>query len=244
MNLNQIGNQFTQPYMKFDTNLNQIFFISDLHFAHKNICRGTSVWRDESATRDFETLAEMNETLLQNLNNCVKEDDILFHLGDFSFQGTENIRYFRERINCKNIHLILDNHDQNIFKNKQTIDGTFVKDLFSSVQDYLEIEIDKKLVVLCHYPFLYWRDSHKGSINLFGHEHGMVNDRIKPNQFDVGVDNIFRKFGTYSPISFEQILQQIEKQNMIQSGVNNVTKDFKQIADNYDNMLKNLNKII
>ena len=208
--------------MKFDTKLTKIWFSSDSHYGHRNICRGTSVWTDDYAKRDFETLAEMNDILLKNLNNCVKEDDILFHLGDFSFQGVDNIQYFREQINCENVHLILGNHDQNIVKNKQTSDGTFVKDLFSSVQDYLEIEIDKKLVVLCHYPFLYWRDSHKGSINLFGHEHGMVNDKIKPNQFDVGVDNIFRKFDTYSPISFERVLTQIDIQNKIDK----INKDY------------------
>jgi calcineurin-like phosphoesterase family protein len=200
--------------MKFDTNLHKIWLISDSHFQHKNICRGTSVWTDESATRDFETLAEMNETLLKNLNNLVQPDDILFHLGDFSFQGVDNIQYFRERINCKNIHLLLGNHDHNIVNNKETSDGIFVKDLFSSVQDYLEVTIDGKLFVLCHYPFSYWRDSHKGSINLFGHEHGMINDRIKPNQFDVGVDNVIKKFGTYSPISLQQVLQQIDLQNI------------------------------
>jgi hypothetical protein len=42
----------------------------------------------------------------------------------------------------------------------------------------------------------------------------MINDRIKPNQFDVGVDNVIKKFGTYSPISLQQVLQQIDLQNI------------------------------
>ena len=195
--------------MKFDTNKQNIFFLADTHFHHKNICSATSVWEDENSTRKFGSLEAMNTTLLQNINFCVGENDILFHLGDFSFQGVDNIKYFRDLINCKNIHLILGNHDQNIANNRETTCGIPTQTLFTSVQTYLEIEINKIPVVLSHYPLLTWRDKYKGSVQLFGHSHGQINDKIESNQFDVGVDNVFKKWGHYGALSWQQILMEL-----------------------------------
>jgi calcineurin-like phosphoesterase family protein len=61
----------------------------------------------------------MNATLVDNINNKVGENDILIHLGDWSFGGFDKIVEFRERIKCKNIHLVLGNHDHHIEGNKQ-----------------------------------------------------------------------------------------------------------------------------
>lgn len=49
----------------------------------------------------------------------MKEDDILFCLGDWSFSGVYNIWNFRKQLNIKNIHLILGNHDSHIRDNKE-----------------------------------------------------------------------------------------------------------------------------
>ena len=48
----------------------------------------------------------------------MKENDILYHLGDWSFGGLNQIWEFRKRLNCKKIHLILGNHDHHIENNK------------------------------------------------------------------------------------------------------------------------------
>jgi len=52
-------------------------------------------------TRDFQTLDEMNQALVDNINTFVGEDDILIHLGDFSFNGFDNIEKFRSQLNVK-----------------------------------------------------------------------------------------------------------------------------------------------
>jgi calcineurin-like phosphoesterase family protein len=104
-----------------------IWLTSDTHYSQKNICRGTTNWRTPEGeipterTRNFNTLEEMNDAIVNNINNLVKEDDILIHLGDWSFGGFENIEEFRNRIICKNIHLILGNHDHHIDKNHNNI---------------------------------------------------------------------------------------------------------------------------
>jgi calcineurin-like phosphoesterase family protein len=97
----------------------RVFFISDSHYNHSNICRATSNWGDDSKTRDFKSLDHMNSVLVDNINSMVGENDILFHLGDFSFGGFDKIGEFRSRILCKNIHLVLGNHDHHIERNKE-----------------------------------------------------------------------------------------------------------------------------
>ena len=92
-----------------------IWITSDTHYNHKNICRGVTNWRTQDgqvpidSTRPFELLEDMNQVLIDNINNNVGQDDILIHLGDWSFGGFESIEAFRDRIICKNIHLVLGN---------------------------------------------------------------------------------------------------------------------------------------
>ena len=82
-----------------------LYFTSDTHYGHTNICRATTNWTDaDSVTRDFKSLDHMNDTIVDNINSIVGEDDVLIHLGDWSFGGFENIAEFRGRIICKNIH--------------------------------------------------------------------------------------------------------------------------------------------
>lgn len=178
----------------------QIFFTSDTHYGHKNICRGVSNWRDEngnvpiSQTRDFKTLDHMNDVIVNSINNSVGEDDILFHDGDWSFGGFENIEEFRNRINCKNIHLILGNHDHHIERNRDNIQR-----LFSSVNQYLRLQISvnpgSKLYlgnydfVLMHYPIASWHNMNDGVIQLHGHVHLPPNKKLsKGKAMDIGMD--------------------------------------------------------
>jgi len=159
----------------------------------------------------------MNDAIVNSINKYVMENDILYHLGDWSFGGINNIWEFKKRINCKNIHLILGNHDEHIKKNKilpncnkgeilnflYPLDcyetnyeiGSDVKaqDLFISVQKYLEIEIDKKIIVLSHFAFEEWYEmDHKTSYHFHGHNHHRFDykelNTIYRRQ-DVGIDN-------------------------------------------------------
>ena len=108
--------------MKIKLEKNQkVFFTSDTHYSHANICSATTKWdfsKGERTFREFESLEEMNKTLVDNINKVVGEDDILFHLGDWSFGGIDKIWEFRKQIKCKNIHLITGNHDHHIINDK------------------------------------------------------------------------------------------------------------------------------
>lgn len=176
----------------------KVYITSDSHFAHKNICRGVTDWRlpdgsiPTDQTRDFDTIEEMNETIVNNINSVVGEDDVLIHLGDFSFGGFNNIQKFRDMIVCKEIHLVLGNHDHHVELNRYG-----VQELFNSVSHYLRVQYKFKTFVLCHFPISSWDGLNKGHIHLHGHVHLPTDLRFgKGKKMDVGMDG-HPTFGVY-----------------------------------------------
>ena len=96
-----------------------IYFSSDFHGYHANICQGTSSWDDKNdSCRDFDTIEEMNNAIITSINSVVGEDDTLYHLGDWALGGWENIWHLRKQIKCKNIIQICGDHDLHIIKDR------------------------------------------------------------------------------------------------------------------------------
>ena len=60
-----------------DRHAKRSFVISDTHLGHYNIIG--------YCDRPFETLEEMNETLIQNWNDAIKNNDTVYFLGDLAF---------------------------------------------------------------------------------------------------------------------------------------------------------------
>jgi len=190
-----------------------IWLTSDTHFGHTNIA-GPKISNWTSGYRDFNSVHEMNMALVDGINKYVKEDDILYHLGDWSFGGVHNILQFRNYIVCKNIHLILGNHDQHIVDKEIKYHDTSFNpiELFSSVQDVLTLDIGKTKLFLSHYSHRVWLGSHKGVIHLYGHSHGSIPDFGR--SMDVGVDVAFNKFGEYRPFNIGDITNIMSKRTM------------------------------
>jgi calcineurin-like phosphoesterase family protein len=189
----------------------KVWITSDTHYGHKNICRGVTSWRlpDGSIpinkTRDFYTIEEMNEAIVDGINSVVGQDDVLIHLGDFSFGGFENIQKFRDRIICKEIHLILGNHDTHIENNKGG-----VQELFTSVNHYTRLLYKNKTFVLFHFPISSWDSLNKGHIHLHGHVHLPTNLRFgKGKKMDIGMDG-HPTFGVYGMGDIIQIMDKRE----------------------------------
>lgn len=170
--------------MDFDTKKHNIFVCSDSHYSHKNLIKNLSTWTS-GAHRDYSSIEEHNDILVQNINKTVGKNDILFMLGDVSFGGVDNVRIFMDRIICDEIHLIFGNHDKNIIDNKNNL-----KSCFTTTSFYREIFIDKEEVVLFHYPIKEWNNAHKGSYQLYGHQHNLPENRFsnKGRSMDIGFD--------------------------------------------------------
>ena len=194
-----------------------LYFSSDPHYGHKNICEGVTEWKKgegDSKTRPFNTLSEMNDSIVNNINARVKEDDVFVCLGDWSFGGFENVKKFRDRIQCKNVHLFYGNHDHHIKNNREN-----VQDLFASTQWYDEIDIrrpskadkgrvDKHSFVCMHFPIASWDKLGKGKRHLHGHVHLPPHLKLGAGKsLDVGVDG-----NNFKPYKLEEILTMMKSQ--------------------------------
>src|ERR1051326_6019472 len=162
--------------------MSAIWFTADTHFGHESIL--------VHQPRSFGSLQAHDDALIENINTLVKPSDTLYHLGDFAWH---DLALYRRRLNCKNIHLILGNHDR--------LKGSD-KDLFLSISDIKKVKIGDQKIYLCHYAMRVWNCSHHGSWHLYGHSHGSLPDDLHANSLDVGID-----CHGYAPISFERVAQ-------------------------------------
>ena len=216
--------------MKLNLNKGQrLFFTSDTHYNHANICSATTKWNNPVTCREFKTLEHMNSHLVGNINEVVGQDDILFHLGDWSFGGFESIEKFRSQIVCKNVHLITGNHDHHIENNHEGC-----QNLFSSVNKYLNLIVKYNVgtplmgearFALMHFPLASWDNMARGAIHLHGHVHFNPNMRLQEGKMmDVGVDG-----NMLYPIQLQEVLR-IMRDRPIKSLFN---FDHHEIVENY-----------
>ena len=174
-----------------------IFLTSDTHFGHENIIKYVD--------RPFQTVEEMDKTIIKNINNTVGEDDELFILGDFCMNGGYDKRSrYRNAIKCSNVHLILGNHDTRLV-------ARFKPSPFESEQDYCELKYKDTKFCLSHYPFLSWNGSDFNAIMCHGHIHSdarlnKIHQWQQLRRFDVGVDA-----NNYTPVSLDYIFEFFNK---------------------------------
>lgn len=136
-------------------------------------------------TRDFPNLEKMNNAIVTNINNVVMQDDVLIHLGDFSFGGFESIREFWGRLVCKNIYLFLGNHDRHQEKNTDDIRDAYV----SVDKEEDDFHFMGHMFHLNHYPVMSWNNIKSGGIHLHGHSHLTGDNRFSlGKKMDVGID--------------------------------------------------------
>ena len=173
-----------------------IFFTSDLHLGHEVILK----YRPR-----FQTVEEMDETILRNWNRKVTERDEVYFLGDLTFQSKHRADYYLQQMKGRK-HLIVGNHDQ-----EWMVQLEDVTKFFESIQDMKVLDLEDKCMTLCHFPMLEWYGSRYGkpSYLLHGHIHARTHllsyHYIKehlPNALNVGVD-----VNEYEPVTFEELLE-------------------------------------
>lgn len=159
-----------------------IYFTSDTHFSHKNIIKYSK--------RPFNSIDEMDETLIKNWNSKISDNDIVNFLGDFCFGDLKRHNEIFHQLNGKK-HLIKGNHDKSDIVEKMP---------WESIADYKEIKFHRHLIILCHYPMRSWNKMHRGSWMLYGHCHANLPELDYMKSTDVGVDN-----QNYTPVSFDDL---------------------------------------
>jgi calcineurin-like phosphoesterase family protein len=145
------------------------FFTSDTHFGDAPRLRIDK--------RPFASIGDMDRTIVERWNETVGPDDDIWHLGDFAFgPPAKRIAELLVALNGRK-HLLIGNNDG---------PATIEQPGWASVQHYVEMTVEEKRLVLCHYPFRTWNRMGQGVINLHGHSHGRL--KPAPRQYDLGVD--------------------------------------------------------
>jgi len=182
----------------------KIWFSADLHINHSNICYSTSRWENkETNTRRFDSISQMNDEIINNINKHVKVEDHFYLLGDllFRWKTLEDYEKILNRINCQHIFLLGGNHDH--YHILQQLMGNMNK--IMGVDMYHEIEIDGKLVCMMHYPIHEWNNRHRSAYQLHGHSHGNWNKEQPKGRLDVGIDSAKMILKEYRPFSWKEI---------------------------------------
>ena len=168
-----------------------VFFTSDQHFGHFNIIRLCS--------RPFGTVEEMDEALLSKWNGKVKADDTVYILGDLFFRAAK-VEPILKTLNGRK-HLIVGNHDHTWMKR------VAASDYFASVQTLKEVEIDGRVLTLCHYPMLSYPQARRGYM-VYGHIHNNVRDDYWPliarrsRMLNAGAD-----VNNFEPVTFDELVE-------------------------------------
>ena len=181
-----------------------IWFISDTHFSHKNIIRYCNrPWNHgkdangEVIVTDEDVL-DMDNEIVKRWNSVVRQNDIVWHLGDFAFGGKENAERVFPQLNGK-INLVMGNHDH--WKLKWYYDLGFhrVYDRKVIINDF---------VILSHAPLQFLNDN-TPFFNVYGHIHNStIYQTWTKSSCCVCVER-----HDYTPISWKTIKQKYEEMN-------------------------------
>jgi calcineurin-like phosphoesterase family protein len=171
--------------------MSNIFLASDHHLGHTNIL--TFRKSDGSFLREFSSIEEHDEHIINMHNSVVAKGDKTYFLGDVGF--STKILPLLDRMNGEKI-LVKGNHDK--LKLSQYL--PYFKDIRGSHQ------FDGLL--LTHIPV------HPGSLsrwaaNIHGHLHSNVVE-LTPGVPDTRYFNVSMECINYTPISLEQLKSEIK----------------------------------
>jgi len=170
-----------------------------MHFCHENV-----IGFDD---RPFVSVEKMNETLVENWNSRVSEEDTVYILGDGFWKNEENSVKLIQRLNGHK-HLIRGNHDR--------VNGR-LKDYYESIESYGEVNDEGRLVILSHYPMLFYKNQRYGAVMLYGHVHNSVEwrlvEKFKENIWDMRIPcrlinvGCMMKYMDYTPRTLDELLK-------------------------------------
>ena len=147
----------------------KLFVTSDTHFNHNK----DFIY----ANRGYADPRSMTDAMIEVINNTVREDGILLHLGDFCLNSTQDdVKYIMSKLRIKALWLLWGNHNNPIMKSyggtSQQVcaynSGLFIRYL----GHYFTFRRGPKEFVCFHFPVQIWDGISKGSMHLCGHSHG------------------------------------------------------------------------
>ena len=207
---------FERPLKINHNDDHKVFFTSDTHFNHDK----AFIYE----ARGYKTRYEHNDALIAKINELVRPQDTLIHLGDFCLNITPpELEEILRRINCDNIAYIWGNHNSCIRRfYEDAVTTEYGKDIevypyavgkITYLGYYKELIVNGQMIVIHHYPHQIWNQMQKGAWQLSGHSH-YTNPTTQLNNpdnkiLDVGWD------GHSKPLSFPEIQKIMMNKNHV-----------------------------
>ena len=207
---------FERPLKLTHNDSHKVFFTSDSHFRHNQ--------KFIYESRGYKDRYEHDDALIAKINEVVRPQDTLIHLGDFCLNITPpEFNEILARINCQNIAYIWGNHNSCIRKHYEDAVATeYGKDIevypyaigkLTYLGYYKELIVNGHMIVIHHYPHQIWNQMQKGAWQLSGHSHysNPTTQLDHPDNkiLDVGWD------GHGKPLSFPEIQKIMMNKNHI-----------------------------
>lgn len=144
--------------------MGEIFITSDLHLMHSK----EFLW----GPRGFSSTEEMCEAIVERWNSVVKEDDVIYNLGDIALSDTEAAIPYLRRLNGHQIWL-RGNHDTLNRVSQVLQECPNIELLGETYNSYATvIKTGKWSFYLSHYPTLIGNhEEWRRVANLCGHSH-------------------------------------------------------------------------
>ena len=166
----------------------RVFMIADTHFGDGAILRYEK--------RPYQSVAQMDDAMIQNWNRIVDAEDIVYHLGDFSVPGREGV--YLSKLNGRKM-LVRGNHD--MLSNQEYRDLGFEEVYDNPV-------ILEQFWILSHEPL--YVNEYMPYANLFGHVHASpLYHTYSKHHYCVSVERI-----GYEPIAFYEIKKRVKEAAM------------------------------
>jgi calcineurin-like phosphoesterase family protein len=197
---------------------NNHFFVSDLHYGHDR----NFIWG--APDRGYKNLTEMNQDIIHSWNSHVSATDVVWHLGDTIFKDHEGDKVLNlyNRLNFGTLYEIWGNHrsgTKQVYLDLCNKHGLVNQEQYPMELEitptkkviflghYAEIQVDKKDIVLAHYPIESWNGVGKKAWHLHGHSHCNLPNTKNLKRLDVGWD--FKR----KPLSFPEVRDEMKNLN-------------------------------
>ena len=198
---------FERPLKLIDNDDHHVYFTSDTHFNHDK----AFIYE----ARGYKNRYEHNDALIEKINQVVRPEDTLIHLGDFCLNITmPEFEQILARINCQNIAYVWGNHNSCILRQyEETLHDEYDRDdievypytigKITYLGYYKEVVVNGHQIILHHYPHQIWNQMQNNAWQLSGHSHytnpSTQLDHADNKILDVGWD------GHGKPLSFSEI---------------------------------------
>ena len=168
-----------------------LWIVSDTHFDHANMLNFKR--EDGSPLRSFDSVEDMNETIIAKWNERVRPSDHIYHLGDVTMargKATTHIDTIMSRLNGHK-RICLGNHDQ--------LHSAWYFKTFEKVKAYNVLDG----ILFSHVP-IHTESLGRFRANVHGHLHARRVE-ASPHHPDARYINACVELNGYAPISLEEL---------------------------------------